>query len=151
MNKTQIVATGHRLRSKDGERLYPESWSGSTPLGGFAREIAAWLGYIDPKHEAGEWMQRITKGMARATETWTDGRHAEDDKYVELDYELAVATTTEGAARSTVLKVTQVEPSHGIRAWQALFDGYAPKSSNDSAVALQPYSRHLKDARTQRN
>ena len=36
---------------KDGERLYPKSWSGSTPIGGFAREVAAWLGYIDPTHE----------------------------------------------------------------------------------------------------
>ena len=47
---------------------------------------------------------------------WTDGRHA-DDKCVELD-ELAVAlaNVTEGAARSTVLKVTQAEPSHGSSA-----------------------------------
>ena len=76
----------------------------------------------------------------RATEAWTDGRHAEDDKNVELDYELAVAlaTVTEGAARSTVRKVTQVEPSHGFVAWQALVDGYALKSSNDRALALQP-------------
>ena len=37
-----------------------------------------------------------------------------DDKNVELDYELpvALANATEGAARSTVLEVTQVEPSH---------------------------------------
>ena len=78
--------------------------------------------------------QRITKGTHRA------GRHAEDDKYVELDYELAVAlaTATEGAAWSTVLKVTQVLPSHGFVAWQALVDGYAPKLSNDPAIALQP-------------
>ena len=41
------------------------------------------------------------------------------------------------AARSTVLKVTQVEPSHGLVAWQALVDGCAPKSSNDPATALQ--------------
>ena len=44
----------------------------------------------------------------------------------------------EGAARSMVLKVTQVEPSDGFVAWQALVDGYAPKSSNDPAIALQP-------------
>ena len=71
-------------------------------------------GYVDPKHEAEKWIQRITKGTLRATEAWTDGRHAEDDKHGELDYELAVAlaNATEGAARSTVLKVTQVEPSH---------------------------------------
>ena len=29
--------------------------------------------------------------MLRATEAWTDGRHAEDDKRVELDCVLAVA------------------------------------------------------------
>ena len=43
-----------RLRLKDGERIYPKSWSGKTPLGGFAREVAPWLAYVDPKHEAGE-------------------------------------------------------------------------------------------------
>ena len=42
-----------------------------------------------------------------------------------------------------------MEPSHGFVAWQALVDGYPPKSSNDSAVALQPIlatSRRCKDA-----
>ena len=29
-------------------------------------------------------------------------------------------------------------PSRGFVAWQALVDGYAPKASNDSAIALQP-------------
>ena len=85
-------------------------------------------------------IQRITKGTLRATEAWGDGRHAEDDQHVELDYELAVApaNATEGAARSRVLKVTHVEPSHGFVAWQSLVDGHAPKSSNDPAIALQP-------------
>ena len=115
MSKTRINATGSRLRLKDGERLHPKSWSGSTPLGGFAREVAAWLGYVDPKHEAGKLIQRITKGTLRATEAWTDGRHAEDDKHVELDFELAVAlaNATEGAARSTVLK----DHSSGAKSW----------------------------------
>ena len=45
--------------------------------------VAAWLGYVDPKHEAGKLIQRITKGTFRATEAWTDGRHAEDDKFVD--------------------------------------------------------------------
>ena len=76
---------------KDGERLCPKSWSGNPPLGGLAREVAAWLGYVDPIQEAGKLIQRITKGTLRATEAWTDGRHAEDDKHVELDHELAVA------------------------------------------------------------
>ena len=71
-------------------------------LGGFSREVAAWQGYVDPKHEAGKLMQRITKGTLRAAEAWTDG-HAEDDKYVELDNGLAaLANVTEDAARSTV-------------------------------------------------
>ena len=43
MSKTRIDAKGIRLRLKDGERLYPKSWSDSTPLGRFAREVAAWL------------------------------------------------------------------------------------------------------------
>ena len=140
LSRTRSEVTGSRLRLEDGERLYPKSWSGSTPLGGLAREVAAWLGYVDPKHEAGKLMQRITKWTLRASEAWTDGRYAEDDKDVELDCELAVAlaNVTEGAARATVLKVTQTEPSHGFVAWQALGDGYAPKSSNDPAIALQP-------------
>ena len=32
MNRTRAKATRDRLRWKDGERLYPKSWSGSTPL-----------------------------------------------------------------------------------------------------------------------
>ena len=113
---------------------------GSTSLAGFPREIAACLGYVDPKHEAAKLIRQITKVTLRATAAWTDGRHAVDDKYVELDNELAVAlaSATEDAAGSTVLKVTQVKPSHGVVAWQALVDGYAPKTSNDPAVALQP-------------
>ena len=111
-SRTRTDATGNRLPCKDGERLYPKSWSGSTSLSGFAHEIAAWLGYVDPKHEAGKLIQQITKGTVWATEAWTDGRHAGDDRHVELDLELA--NVTEGATRSTVLKVTQTEPSHGF-------------------------------------
>ena len=64
-------------------------------------------------------IQRITKGTLRATEAWTDSRHAENDKCVELDYELAVAkaNATEGAARAAVLRITQTEPSHGFVVW----------------------------------
>ena len=73
------------------------------------------------------------------SEAWTDGRSAEDDEHVERDHELAVALAdvTEGPARATVLNVTQTEPSHGFVAWQALVDGYAPRSSNDPAIELQ--------------
>ena len=136
-----------RPTARDGERLSPKSWSGSTPIGGFARE-AAWLGYVEPKQEAGKLIQRITKGTLRETEAWTDGRHGTDDKNAELDYELAVALAneTEGAASSTILKVFQVEPSHGFAAWQALVD----KSSNDPAMALQPIlatPKRCKDAK----
>ena len=131
MSRTRIDATGLRLRLQDGERLYPKSWSGTILLAGFAREITARRGYVDPKHEAGTLTQEITKGTLRATEAWTDGRHTADDKNDELEYELAVtlANVTEGAARCTVLKVNKVEPSHGFVAWQALVDGYVPKSS----------------------
>ena len=101
--------TGSRLRLKDGERLCPKSWSDNTPFGGLAREVAAWLGFVDPKHE-GKLIQRITKGTVRATEAWIDGRYAEDDKHVELDeLEMALAKVTEGPARATVLKVTQTD------------------------------------------
>ena len=43
-----------------------------------------------------------------------------------------------------------MEPSHGFVAWQAFVDGYAPKSSNDSATALQPIlatPKRCKDAK----
>ena len=45
--------------------------------------------------------QQVTRGTLRATEAWTDGRHAADDKHVELNYELAVAlaTVTEGCSK----------------------------------------------------
>ena len=101
------------------------------------RSLHGW----DPKHEAGKLIQQIPKGTLRTTEAWTIGRHVADDKYVELDCEvaLALATLTEGAAaRSTVLKVTRVASNHGFVGWQALVDGDAPKSSNDPAIALQP-------------
>ena len=80
-----------------------------------ARSPRGW-GSSNPKHEAGKLIQQTTKGTLGATEPWTDGRYAEDDKHVELDYVLAVAqaNVTEGATRATVLKVTQTEPSHGF-------------------------------------
>ena len=105
--------------------------------------------YVD-QHEAGKLIQRITQGTFRATEAWSDCRDAEDGKNVELNHELAVAlvNATEGAA--TLLNVTQAEPCHGFVAWQSLVAGYAPKSSNDPAVALQPTlatPRRCKDAK----
>ena len=51
---------------------------------------------------------------------------------------MALANATEGAARATVLRITQTEPSHGFVVWQALVDGCPPKSSNDPAIARQP-------------
>ena len=63
---------------------------------------------------------------------------------------MALANATEGAARATVLRITQTEPSHGCVAWQALVDGYAPKSSNDPAIELQPIfatPKRCKDAK----
>ena len=100
IGRTRTEVTAGRLRLKDGERLYPKSWSSTTPPGGFAREVAAWLGYIDPTPEAGKLIQQITKGTLRATEAWTDGRHDEDGRHIELDYEVAVslADATEGSA-----------------------------------------------------
>ena len=49
LSRTRSDVTGSRLRLKDGERLYPKSSLGNTPLGGLARVVAAWLGYVDPK------------------------------------------------------------------------------------------------------
>ena len=69
----------------------------------------------------------VTKGTLRATGRWTSGRHAADDKNVELDYELAVALATVTEGHSKV-------PSHWFVAWHAVVDGYVPKSSNDPAT-----------------
>ena len=104
MNKTRIDAVGNRLSLKDGERLYPKSRSDSTPLGGFAREIAVWLVNVYPNHEAGKGIQRITTGTLRATEAWTVGT---------LKTTSMLNWTVEGAARSTVLKV----PQSGAKSW----------------------------------
>ena len=82
------------------ERALPKTCSSRTSLAGFAR--AAWLVSVDPKHEAGKLIQRITKGTLRATEAWTDGRHAVHDKYVELDHDLAVALAKCDGRRSKV-------------------------------------------------
>ena len=67
-----------------------------------------------------------------------------------IELALVLANATEGAARATVLRITKTEPSHGLVAWQSLVDGYAPKSSNDPAIALQPMlatPKRCKDAR----
>ena len=40
-HEKRAEATRDRLRLKDGELHYPKSWSRKTPLGGFAREVAA--------------------------------------------------------------------------------------------------------------
>ena len=61
-----------------------------------------------------------------------------------------LVNATQSATRSTVPKVTQVEPSHGFVAGQALVDGNASKSSNNPAIALQPIHatlRRCKDAK----
>ena len=89
-------------------------------------------------------MQRITKGTLRATEAWTDGRHAEDDKHVELDFELAVglANVTEGAARATVLRVTQAESSHGSWHGKHWSTTVRPSHRMTQQYRCNPYLRH---------
>ena len=56
---------------------------------------------------------------------------------------------TKVAVRSTAEDI-QAEPSLRFAAWQALVDGYAPKSANDPAIALQhplALPKSFKDAR----
>ena len=63
---------------------------------------------------------------------------------------MVLTNVTEGAVRSTVLKVTQMKPRHRFVAWQALVDGCATKSSDDPAIALQPIlatPKRCKDAK----
>ena len=63
---------------------------------------------------------------------------------------MALANATEGAARATVLRISQTKPCHGFVAWRALVDGYAPKSPNDLAIAVQPIlatPKRCKDAK----
>ena len=82
MNRTRIDATGNRLRLKDGKRIHPKSWSDSTSLARFACEIAAWLRYVDPKHETGKFKQEITEGTFRASEASTDWRSSSCSRQV---------------------------------------------------------------------
>ena len=107
---------------------------GSTPLGGFAREIAAWLGYVDPKHEVGKLSQRITNW--RATEAWTDGRHAEHDKYVEMADELAVALANACDGRCSEVH----------KHWLSVM---CPSHRKTQPKRCNPHLRNLQDARTQ--
>ena len=96
MARARSDSAGNRLRLKDVEELYPKSWLGSKPYAGFAREIAAWLWYIDPTRLGSDSANHDTLSV---TELWTDKRHDEDETYFELDYELAVTLTNvmEGA------------------------------------------------------
>ena len=48
---------------------------------------------------------------------------------------MALASGTGGAARSTVLKVTQVEPSQGFVAWEALVDETTMRPRPGDSVA----------------
>ena len=73
LSRTRSDATGSKLRLKD-RGTTRRAGQATHPLGSLAREVAAWLGYVDPKHEAGKVVQRITKGTFRATEAWIDGR-----------------------------------------------------------------------------
>ena len=86
---------------------------------------SAWLGYIDPKHQAGDLSHRVTKGTATVTEVWTDNGHSEDETFAEIGYEhaVSVANVTEGPLMSTMLKVTQNERSQMFAAWNALEGG----------------------------
>ena len=146
LSKTRSVVTGSRLRLKDGERLHPRSWSGNAPLGGLVREVAAWLGNDDPKHEAGKLVQRITKVTLRATEALTDGRYAEDDKYVELDCELCDRRRSKSHRPEG--------HSNGAESWVRgmASTGYAPKSSNDLAKQrYNPDLQRLRNAKMRRN
>ena len=77
-----------------------------------ARSLRGW---DVPAHEAGKLIQRITKGTLRATEAWTDGRHAEDDKHIELDCELAVALGQRDRRRSK--SHGPEDHSDGARSW----------------------------------
>ena len=52
-----------------------------------------------------------------------------DDKYVGLDHELAVATE----------RWNEVHSARFV-AWQALVDGYAPKSSNDPSCGVATHT-----------
>ena len=68
-NLANAIENMRKSTAIEGRRAtLPKSWS--TSLEGLAREIAAWLGYVDPEHEAGKVVQQITK--LRATEAWTD-------------------------------------------------------------------------------
>ena len=76
MNRTRAEAAGDRPRLKDGERLYPKSSSGKTPLGGLARKVTAWLELCrsearareaDPAHHERDVQGRFRRGQTAVT------------------------------------------------------------------------------------
>ena len=125
IGSTRTDATASRLRLKDGERLYPKSLSGGTPIGGFARGVAAWLGNVDPKHEAGKLIQRNTKGTLRATEAWTERSPCSKTTISSswtMSLAVVLANATEKALqRATILRIhserSQVMDSWHGRPW----------------------------------
>ena len=117
-NRTRIDVTGKSAAIEGRRATLSEELVGQhVRCKGRARDRFHGWDMLIPKHEAGKWIQQDTKGTLRATAAWTDGRRAVDDQYVELDHELAVALASvrEGAAASTVMNVTQVQPTHGYR------------------------------------
>ena len=117
-------------RKPNGERLYPKSWSGN----------ATWRACWDTSIRDMRLRNRSSGSRRGRSERPRRGLTAATLKTTNmLNWTtVALGNVTEGAARTTVLKVTQTEPSRGFMAWQALVDGHAPKSSNDPAPALQP-------------
>ena len=84
-------------------------------------------GYFDLKHE------------------WEiDSAHHEGDAWSNRGVG-PMAVTMKTTSMFTAPKVTQVEPSDGFVARQALVDGYAHKTSKDPAAALQPIRKDAKE------
>ena len=51
LSKTRSDVTGSRLRLKDGEQLYPKSWSGNAPLGESEEQVSPVLVIRERRHK----------------------------------------------------------------------------------------------------
>ena len=150
------VRRGHAANQTGGESSQ-QSGHGRASAGRFEKTVGTTTHRVEEQRAQQPPSKRLEsargaplRAQRRAEEAKVGFTLAQTVKeQADLDHGLAVAlaNVTEGATRSTVLKVTHVEPSRGFVAWQALVDGNAPKSSNDQLLRCNPYLRNQTDAR----
>ena len=152
IGRTRTDATGSgRLRLKDLRTTLPKelvrqhtNWRLCTV------EDAAWLGFIDLAHRGWKANSADHRGRSEGRELTVDMLKSDNACRAGLRACCGLGQRDRRRSKSYVLRITQTEPSLGFVAWHALGDGYAPKSSNEPAKALQPVlatPKRCKDAK----